>query len=89
VLNSAYLHFAFFIAIVLMPRHEEADFDQLTQADEFGVTSAELVFQLNEALFQLAWYGHFVVGLLVLIGTHFKKLTWFTDICNKRQSKHP
>ena len=83
VLNSGYLHLAFFVAILAMPKHTEADFDNLIETSNLQLyqEAPEVVVSLNKALFELAWYGHFVVGLLALVATHFKQVTCLFLFC--------
>ncbi len=60
-----------------MPKHRSKDFVKLLQiADLPGDEDAkELVELLNKGMFELAIYGHLVVGSLVLVGTHFRRIS--------------
>ena len=68
VLNVYFLHFAIFLAIMLMPRHEFKEFEVMyvKSGIEFGQEAEQLTELLNKALWELAWYGHFLVGTFVI-----------------------
>ena len=76
VLNSTYLHFAFFIAIMTMPRHRKEDYLKLLKTADLpgDEDSAELCLQLNKGMFELAVYCHLFVGSLIFFGTHQRRL---------------
>jgi hypothetical protein len=76
VLNSYYLHFAFFIAIMTMPRHRKEDYLKLLKTADLpgDEDAAELCLQLNKGMFELAVYCHLFVGSLIFFGTHQRRL---------------
>ena len=93
VLNVYFLHFAIFLAIMLMPRHEFKEFEVMyvKSGIEFGQEAEQLTELLNKALWELAWYGHFLVGTLVLVGMYLKKVSFFISklLCKGRHQNLP
>jgi hypothetical protein len=77
VLNVYFLHFAIFFAIMFMPKHKLKEFEimYVKSGIEFNQEAEQLTILLNKALWELAWYGHFLVGTLVLFGTYLKKFS--------------